>query len=249
MSVLCDNATNEYINVGSGSSIDNITLLTITAWINMVSFGDSTSGRIFDKDGGNSNPGYSLQCNNAGTANRTNTLAFFARWNAGANYGYWTAGDNALSTGSWIHVACTYDRGSASNDPLFYVDGVLKTTYEIFTPSGSAMNDAAISGFWGSTSAGVARAWDGHIEDGRVFNVILTANEISLLAAGYRGPIGGEVDWHSFTSYVSAGPTVEGVSLSGTNYSPDLSGNGNTGTPVNTPTGKVTVAPRYGVAI
>ena len=73
---------------------------------------------------------------------------------------------------------------------------------------------------------------------------------MAALAAGYRGPLGGEVLWFSMNEAVSAAGDWEATSLvNGTNLLPDLSGNENTGDPVNTPVGRASEAPRYGVAV
>jgi uncharacterized membrane protein len=87
---------------------------------------------------------------------------------------------------------------------------------------------------------------NGKMEDVRVFNRILSAQEVAILAAGYRGPMGGEVGWwamdgaQAITHFDAANLTVD------VNYIPDMSGNANTGNPTGTPIGAASSCPRMG---
>ena len=82
--------------------------------------------------------------------------------------------------GDWHHVALTWD--STSNDAKQYIDGVL-------TDSGSMTNGWNQNlGEWeiGSQGRSNSNVWDGLLDDSRVYNRVLTQEEITHLAT-YRG--------------------------------------------------------------
>ncbi|HEY7375114.1 MAG TPA: LamG-like jellyroll fold domain-containing protein [Polyangia bacterium] len=96
------------------------------------------------------------------------------------------------STGSWHHVAYTWD-GSSNN---LYVDGVAATA------TATAHDSAAVtSAFLGATSA-AAGFFNGSIDEVRLYDRALTALEVSSLALG-RTP-GTSIATHTFSdAYVA----------------------------------------------
>lgn len=63
-------------------------------------------------------------------------------WNAGATNAVWEY-QTDVSLNAWHHLLITYDRGSTTNDPLIYVDGVSVTVTETVAPTGTARTGAA----------------------------------------------------------------------------------------------------------
>lgn len=114
----------------------------------------------------------------------------------GTNKGEWVA-DTSLTTGVWIHVAVVYDNSDSGNDPVFYLNGVADSVTEQAAPSGLAGDDSGEDMLIGSGEAGggAARFYDGGLRDVRVYNRLLTAEEVAVLAVGYSMPLGGEVGW------------------------------------------------------
>jgi len=101
----------DMINVGSGGSLDDLATVTISAWVNLDTYGEGNNGWIYDK-GFTSGKAFYLYGANDG-------LAFVHGFSGG--YGWWHA-DNILSTGSWYYVVVTFDNGDPGNDPVFYVN-------------------------------------------------------------------------------------------------------------------------------
>jgi len=165
--------------------------------------------------------------------------------------GDWGIGDNNLSSGSWVHVAIVYNSDAVGNNPIFYLDAVAQSNAEVSTPVGTRSTDAALNWHIGRDAVDADSYLDGKLEDYRVYKgKTLTQEEVSLLAAGYRGPLGGESMWLSMNEATGAAGAWEATSLAnGTNLLPDLSANSNNGDPTNTPTGRASKAPRYGVAV
>jgi len=211
--------SDDYIDCGSSAGLDNIPTRTVSAWGRFDALG-SADAVVAKEDA--ANVGFWIF--GIGIATGNNRLAFMQAWSA-ANARW--IGTATLSTGTYYHLAVTYDKGSSLNDPIFYVDGAVDAAVEAVAPSGTSQSDAA-----GSLSVGTYFAstgvhggpWGGHLEGVRVFNRVLSPQEVAVLAGGYRGPMGGEVLWLGMD-----GPN--GNLTTGTANVFDMSGNGNHGTP------------------
>jgi len=176
---------------------------------------------------------YVLGTANGGTGNSLYLLEDFD----GASDGAWRSAVGSLSQGAWTHCAITYVNSSSGNDPIFYVGGVVSATTEVFSPAGTRLTDAANALRIGDVLP-TTNYFDGQMEDVRVFNRILAAQEVALLAGGYRGPLGGEVLWLPMSE-------VDGATLSSAAAVVfDMSGNGNHGTPQGGCLGAASYAPR-----
>lgn len=143
------------------------------------------------------------------------------RNDGGGTNGIWVSDDITLDV--FHTLAITYDRSTfATNDPIFYVDGVVSTTNESQTPVGTAITgeDSLV---WGSRWDGTLAA-DCVLADCMVWNVILTPDEVAAIARGAdprrtrplnivaHAPILGlsspEPDWGSaHTTYAITGTT------------------------------------------
>src|SRR5206468_12342397 len=146
------------------------TQLTISAWVRADGQGNSQYPRdtdmpldrvssVFDGQG-------------------TNGLDF-ATYSTGN--GDWFSGANTISTGAWYHVAASYDRSSFANLPALYVNGVRFAPNTITSPSGTQPPYSG-TGYLGNKS-GLTRAWNGSIDDLRLYNRILTDSEVLALAS------------------------------------------------------------------
>jgi hypothetical protein len=226
----------EYINCGSGATLDDITYLTVVGWVNT----DTLTGFHIiacKQDVTAAAKGWLFY-----TVTITGVLTWIVRC-TGATDGQWTC--PGPSAGTWAHVAITHDKSSQDNQPLMYLNGGSQTVTEVGNPASAWESDAAESLWIGINSNGTS-PWDGKMEDFRVFNRILSAQEVAILASGYRGPLGGEVGrWamdgaQAITHFDGANLTVN------VNYIPDMSGNANTGNPTGTPIGAASSCPRMG---
>lgn len=227
-------AVDEYINCGSGATLDDLTAagMTVACWAYLDAYGATltpfvckyvSAGWIF----------YTL-------ASDSNKVYFQQTWSGGG--GIWSAAA-APGTAAWVHLGVTYNGSSINNDPVFYINGILSGTTETAAPLTARSSDAADSLWIGRYATYYV---NGRMEDVRVFNRILSAQEVAILAAGYRGPLGGEVGWwamdgaQAIAHFDAANLTVN------VNYIPDMSGNANTGNPTGTPIGAASACPRMG---
>ncbi|KKM07542.1 hypothetical protein LCGC14_1732880, partial [marine sediment metagenome] len=167
---------NDYINMGSDASLDNIFAGggTISAWFYAKSYGELSFGRIFFKGSDASNTASTqlyLQ-NSSGLEKRLKLYRSFD----GAN-GQWHIGDINLNT--WYHAVVVYNEDSVNNIPVFYLNGVSQSVTEQINSSGSSVSDAANNLHIGSRVSD--REFNGTIDEAMIFNRILSANEIQQL--------------------------------------------------------------------
>ena len=137
-------------------------------WTYREGAGEATFGRMFDKSAverlindqdGVSPDGYS-----------------FSRVFSGGTADWVIA---APSLNVWHHVLVTYDSSSATNDPIFYIDGISQSLTGDSNTTGTANTNTEpyIIGNRGD----VARTWDGRLCEFAIWNRILTAAEVASI--------------------------------------------------------------------
>jgi len=170
--------TNDYVNAGNPASLTDINVKTISAWIKLNSYGETSYGRVVDKENDNSD-GWNFFVANATAAN-LGSIAYIHHGAGG--YGVWSSPTNSITVGNWYHAVMVYDRTSYLNDPVFYINGALVATTENQSPPAGAMdNDNLRSVFIGNSNAAAERTFNGSIDDVRVYNRALSAGEIKML--------------------------------------------------------------------
>jgi len=101
--------------------------------------------------------------------------------------GVWITNSNVPALGAWSHIVITYDQSSTSNDPIIYVDGVSVAVTEFDTPTGTPLNQYGSVldiGNSSSFSSPYSGCLNGKIYDMRIYNRILTANDVNRLYQG-----------------------------------------------------------------
>jgi len=172
------NGVDAVVSIASPIAIDNIFAGgggTITAWIKPRTIGESF-GRIIDRASTElSADGYSFL-----TQTPANPRIRFTRGWTGGIAG-WNAPTDSITLNVWQHVAVTYDEGSTANDPAMYVNAISQSISETDgVPSGSPESDAAEDLTIGNYTA-TTRTFDGLIDDVRLYDRILTSQEIKLV--------------------------------------------------------------------
>jgi hypothetical protein len=243
MAIDFDLASSEYIDFLSPATLDNIWASggSIAFWCYIDSLAVEIGLARKATSVANGGDGWSILVTTAGQ------LQLRHAWST--NRGVWQV--SGIVAGAWFHVVIVYDKSGAApgTDPSIYVNGVSQSVTEVQIPSGTVADDNAQSLFLGAgLNQAAARYHDGQIEDFRSYTRLLTAAEITVLAAGYRGPLGGEAGWWSLSD-AQVVTHWDGDSLATTDVIPDMSGNGNDGTPTNTPTARASEAPRFGALL
>jgi hypothetical protein len=146
--------TNDYVNCGNGQSLDITGDITIAFWLYLNDF--SNQPDIITK--ADYNQSYSVRVTSSGQI-------VFA-----LNNNLLTSG-SVLSTDRWYHVTVTRQ----ASDRKIYIDGQEDTSDTYGTAIGTVVGDMTLS----SSSYPL----NGRLDDVRIYNSALDANEIALLAS------------------------------------------------------------------
>jgi CubicO group peptidase (beta-lactamase class C family) len=159
-------ATDDYVNIGNPAQLQITGAMTVAAWVYVDTF--TSNGRVIAKQGGSSNRCWSLSVESADSkaqfAIATNSTTFISVKSAAV-----------IPTGQWVHLTGVYEPGVALR---MYVDKTL---------SNSNTTSIPISQYNNSLNVNLGRRpdascyWDGKLDDVRVYNVALTAEQIAAL--------------------------------------------------------------------
>jgi hypothetical protein len=128
-----------------------------------------------------------------------------------------------LSTNKWYHIVGTYD-GETS---IMYIDGVKQG--QNTSPSGN-MTQVTVAPLIGGNTTCMCQMLPGTIDDLRIFNRALSADEVKrLYKIGGTVKIGTSMATDSLSKGLVGWWTFDGKDMAG-NYAFDKSGNGNRGT-------------------
>lgn len=148
--------------------------LTISAWINPRSAGNSVFPRIVDM------PAYTFYLGRDPQAPDTNnTLRFHVEGSEGG--GVWHTPENTVSEQGWHHVAVAFNTGVADAEPSFFINGVQTAAERLFPISGTVYDNQG-SGYIGNRADG-DRGWDGLLDDVRIYGRFLSADHVCVLQA------------------------------------------------------------------
>ncbi len=175
-SALNFDATDDVVNVGSPSSLDNLPAITITAWIKPTTVGEGGSpGRIVHKGIGTS-PDQGWQF----VTQATNSIAFAVDHGATDLNRVAAANSLGATLGVWKHVAVTWTGSATATNIKLYVDGA-ETAYGTTTNGGATrVLDENSSVFIGNDNSG-ARTFNGALDDVRIYNRVLTTTELTAI--------------------------------------------------------------------
>ena len=178
------NTTQDDIDCGSGATIDNIFSGggSVSLWFNIRSKSvESDDGGMLVKKG----PWEVFSRDDVSSTSCTIKFGY----NFSSNDGDWRLPASSIVYGNWYHLAITYDNGATANNPTIYLNGVAYTVggtpalTESTAPTGSFDTDAGDNLFIGNMSATGTKTTDGKIADVRLYDDVLTAAEVEVLAS------------------------------------------------------------------
>lgn len=108
-----------------------------------------------------------------------NTLNFYLSKNS--NFIFVTSPSNAISPGRWYHVTATYNGNSNSSGVNLYINGAPVATTSVLNNLGTNSILNTGPALIGADCGGVSNKFDGTIDDLRVYNRALTADETTGL--------------------------------------------------------------------
>ncbi len=218
MSLLLD-ANGEFVSCGSGTIVDDMTLLSTMAWINLTSLG---AGAIISKFLGASALGWEF-------IQSASTGELQLDWEASTtDLSYITSSTPLASAGVWYYVAIVSDPFTVDGTHIYVGDLTTLATEETYGTSidavGSLNGDAAVNLFLGNRDAGGGNLdLLGHIHSIILYESILTLAQVQAhqyrMLPGVAGATAVRGCWY---------PGAHGATTV-----PDISGSGQTGTITN----------------
>jgi len=160
----------DYVIAPDDDSLDVTDAITISAWIFPRGWGENNQGRIVDKSGSG---GYIFQLVN--NFNDFVVDGLMVQGFGGACNGSFACSNaNAITLNTWQHVIFVYDGNGTGT---FYVNGSLAGVDATLSDPTAGTSGLHI----GNRSSDTARAFDGLIDDVRIYNRALSTSEISYL--------------------------------------------------------------------
>ncbi len=236
-------AAGDGIDFGNIPAIDDLPQKTVMAWINAQSYGHDVGEGVAITAGLNVEDGWTFDV--IGIAG-LNTITVDELFDGGL--GVWRAQNGALATGSWKHIAFTYNNTSAGNNPIFYVNGVLSATNIIAAPTGTVVSNSGSKVIIGNrdlTGRSFNLTFDGDIEDARIYDSIFSADKIKSIADARTFRLGAPFPiWRCKMIGATGLQTFGGTALAGGNTIIDDIG-GVAGTPISSPSARDSVNLAY----
>ncbi len=167
--------TDDEVNVGSDSSIDNLFVggATVSIWLLSDGRGENNEGCAIDKTQ------WKLHM-----ITDTTTMRFQQNYTLTADEGQW---DFTITAGVWQHIVLVYNNNLGANNPTVYLNGVSVSVTEITTPGNDLQETDAGDDLIIGDNAGSSRSWDGKIDNVMLFTKELTAKEAKYLYHGGKG--------------------------------------------------------------
>lgn len=207
-------AANTAIDVGNGSSLNDISPITLAAWVYPDTGGEGGRGRIFDKATSvNPDNGWHLTNNN----NLANSLQFAA--DCGATDLLKITNASTFPFSVWSHVVLTWDGSCTAANVHIYVNGVEVGYNSSQDGTSPRVTDATAHLRLGSDST-AGRTFDGKIDEARFYNRALSGNDISQLYNFAPGPTGyWKMDEKSGTTAYDVSGNGKNLTLSSASWS------------------------------
>lgn len=176
--------TSSFVKFNSNSSSQ----VTYSAFVKSDNLLSSPHPRIIN------GPDYYMYFSTRGTTDlpdgNANALKFYS--NRSEDFGVWHTPPDTVSQGEWLHVLASYDSRDLSNAPSLYVNGKKLAVRTQRVPVGTQTNTGG-EAFLGDREDGT-RAWDGQMDEVRIYNRIVSPDEASLLSARYLEAVWDDYD-------------------------------------------------------
>ena len=223
--------SNDYVDAGSAASLDNLGPLTFSAWI----YPNSLAGDEFfviakPGDGGACEGCRQLQVGDF--FGNSDQLIFYSK-RADSSVDIAQSVNNTITTGSWQYIVGTWD---GSNAPKLYKNGAEVSYASQAAGTGALNSDAGQNMTIGSRGAG--NFFNGTIDEVRIYNRVLSANEIQQLYMSNLQKFN-STQWYLYVNQSKNATTV----LDTGNYTYYTYASANSGLANQTDTRYITVAP------
>jgi len=163
-SALQFDGVDDYVIVPYSSTLDISNAFTFEAWIYPTSFGESSLGRIFDK---NYTTGYGFYI-------RNNSASQIEQFAVSLNNSAYGSTNYSIVLNTWQHIAVTFNNSLSSGQVKFYLNGAQVRTAWRTTVVDTNTEPLYIGNIWSLT-----RTFKGIIDEVMIYNRNLNSTEIS----------------------------------------------------------------------
>lgn len=163
-------AGTDFVNGGTGSSINNLAQISISIWAKCT--GTAGVNFLISKNVSGYPNGWSLYFD---IQSSTTAFLHFDR-GFSSNAGGWRTLATFNHT-TWHHYVITYDDTSTSNAPIIYIDGSPQTLFLSSTPAGTPTDDSAGSLYLGEDQSSTFN-YNGEMSQMAILNRILSSTEV-----------------------------------------------------------------------
>ena len=179
---------NDYIDCGNGSGLQITGSITVETWVYLTSLTNSNDLNLFSKysnTGGSTNQGwilfkstgdYSIYGPGGSGGPANNEFAWLATSNGDFNGALIGTGVQVLAN-TWYQVVGVFN--SSNNSMQIYVNGILRRSAVRTGQTSGVLLNSSRNVFVGATPDDNARYVQGNILSSRVYNIALTATEVS----------------------------------------------------------------------
>lgn len=168
--------TDDHIDFGTAAAVTDLAAGTWAMWIKINS---AAQGTILYKSDSNNSAGWYVDYN---TYAKIGMSVVYSS----ANIRRYS--NNIPANGTWFHFAVTWDGGGLASNIKVYVNGSEVSAYHHTTDSvGSHTTDAAQKLYFGRPDVGTIGYANANFDELGIWNVSLTAGEVSTLYANQTG--------------------------------------------------------------
>ncbi len=168
----------DYVDVGSSSALQLTGSATWAAWVNAAALVSGQKYTIVGKDGSSADTGWQMR--------RGDADAFRMRIAVVADSDIGRDSATIPVTGAWYHVVGVYDAAAQTLD--IYVNGVLDNG-ALDGPVPASQRNSGQNVNIGKKSSADNYYWNGQIDEVRIYNRALSADEVRKLYEWAPGPV------------------------------------------------------------
>jgi len=167
----------DYVSVGDDDDLDISDVITVEAWVNVTSLADEKVCTVVGKwnDMGVDNRAYLLAINTKGTSPDGSLEPKFYISSNGTNFDS-VVSSQKLSTGTWYHLAGTFD----GDVMKIYVDGIEKGSNDTALTAIATNTQPLLMGGDRAGGTGGNAFFNGIIDEVRIWDEALSADQIGL---------------------------------------------------------------------
>ncbi len=202
-----------YVDVPSITSSTYTSNFTVSVWVNYAS--PSTYQTVLGTRNGNTS-GWQLEVMNGG-------LVSWRTLNGSQQSIISTGASGTIRTGLWMHIVVVHGNGVAT----IYVNGVKNNGDQALANPAASASQAFRLGYIGAGSGG--SSWLGGLDEARIYNRTLSAQEIALLYAAGKANVGASNAVALNSGLILYWPMDGSTTRWTTNTTLDISGNSNMG--------------------